>query len=124
MTICFFSDRLLKDIVIETCTQFEVIAFIPLLRERIYVRNAFTRQFIVSWVSLLTSVPEFDMVQYLPEIMDGLFHILGDPNPEIRKSCEILFSEFLSILKTSQVQPDMFEDMTRILIQNSQSSGN
>jgi vacuole morphology and inheritance protein 14 len=45
-----FSDRLLKDIVIETCTQFEVIAFIPLLRERIYVRNAFTRQFIVSWV--------------------------------------------------------------------------
>lgn len=47
--ICF-SDRLLKDIVIETCTQFEVIAFIPLLRERIYVRNAFTRQFIVSWV--------------------------------------------------------------------------
>ncbi|CAF3511856.1 unnamed protein product [Rotaria sordida] len=115
-------DRLLKDIVIETCTQFEVIAFIPLLRERIYVRNAFTRQFIVSWVSLLTSVPEFDMVQYLPEIMDGLFHILGDPNPEIRKSCEILFSEFLTILKTSQVQPDMFEDMTRILIQNSQSS--
>lgn len=49
MTLCF-SDRLLKDIVIETCTQFEVIAFIPLLRERIYVRNAFTRQFIVSWV--------------------------------------------------------------------------
>ncbi|CAF2087621.1 unnamed protein product [Rotaria magnacalcarata] len=115
-------DRLLKDIVIETCSQFEVIAFIPLLRERIYVRNAFTRQFIVSWVSLLTSVPEFDMVQYLPEIMDGLFHILGDPNPEIRKSCEILFSEFLTILKNSQVQPDMFEDMTRILIQNCQAS--
>lgn len=115
-------DRLLKDIVIETCTQFEVIAFIPLLRERIYVRNAFTRQFIVSWVSLLTSVPEFNMVQYLPEIMDGLFHILGDPNAEIRKSCEILFSEFLSILKTTQAQPDMFEDMIRILIQNSQAS--
>lgn len=37
-------------------------------------------------VNLLTSVPEFDMVQYLPEIMDGLFHILGDPNPEIRKA--------------------------------------
>jgi len=27
-------------------------------------------------------------------------------------------------LKTTQVQPDMFEDMTRILIQNSQASGN
>jgi hypothetical protein len=38
-------------------------------------------------------------------------------------SCEILFSEFLSILKTSQVQAEMFEDMTRILIQNCQSSG-
>jgi hypothetical protein len=51
--IVLFSDRLLKDIVIETCTQFEVIAFIPLLRERIYVRNAFTRQFIVSWVCII-----------------------------------------------------------------------
>lgn len=50
MIISNFSDRLLKDIVIETCSQFEVVAFIPLLRERIYVRNAFTRQFIVSWV--------------------------------------------------------------------------
>jgi vacuole morphology and inheritance protein 14 len=50
LCLIVFSDRLLKDIVIETCTQFEVIAFIPLLRERIYVRNAFTRQFIVSWV--------------------------------------------------------------------------
>ncbi len=39
-------------------------------------------------------------------------------------SCEILFSEFLSILKTTQVQPDMFQDMIRILIQNCQSSGN
>ncbi|CAF0751901.1 unnamed protein product [Didymodactylos carnosus] len=115
-------DRLLKDIVTETCTQFELVAFIPLLRDRIYVRNAFTRQFLISWISLLTSVPELDMIQYLPEILDGLFHILGDPNPEIRKACEILFSEFLLILKASTIQPSMFEDMTRILIQNCQSA--
>ncbi|CAF0730839.1 unnamed protein product [Didymodactylos carnosus] len=112
-------DRLLKDIVTETCTQFELIAFIPILRERIYIRNPFTRQFLIS---LLTSVPELDMIQYLPEILDGLCHILGDPNPEIRKSCEILFNEFLSILKTSSIEPSMFEDMTRILIQNCQST--
>ena len=35
-------------------SSFDLVAFIPLLRERIYTQNQFARQFIVSWVSVYT----------------------------------------------------------------------
>ncbi len=36
-------------------------------------------------VSTLDAVPDIDMLVFLPDILDGLFQILGDPNQEIRK---------------------------------------
>ena len=36
-------------------------------------------------VSTLDAVPDIDMIIFLPEILDGLFHILGEQNTEIRK---------------------------------------
>ena len=41
----------LQDIVTES-SSFDLIAFLPLLQERILTRNPFARQFIVSWVSV------------------------------------------------------------------------
>ena len=48
-------DRLLKDIVTES-ENFEIEAFMPLLGERIYVSNPFSRQFLVGWIATLDSV--------------------------------------------------------------------
>lgn len=56
----------------------------PMLRERILTKNDFARQFIISWVSVLHTVPHIDMVLVLPEILDGLFRILEDPKAEIK----------------------------------------
>ncbi|KAL1486483.1 hypothetical protein MTO96_031363, partial [Rhipicephalus appendiculatus] len=41
-------DRLLKDIVTES-SSFDLVAFMPLLRERVYTKNNFARAFVVSW---------------------------------------------------------------------------
>lgn len=41
-----------QDIVLES-TSFNIEAFIPLLKERIYVQNPFVRQFVVSWIQAL-----------------------------------------------------------------------
>jgi len=41
----------LQDIVTESAS-FDLIAFMPLLQERILTRNPFARQFIVSWVCI------------------------------------------------------------------------
>ena len=47
---CFTVSFFLQDIVTESCA-FDMVNFMPLLRERIYTKNPFARQFIVSWVS-------------------------------------------------------------------------
>jgi vacuole morphology and inheritance protein 14 len=46
-------DRLLKDTVTENSGNetFDIMVFVQLLRERIYVKNSYVRQFLVSWVS-------------------------------------------------------------------------
>lgn len=68
----------------ETAT-FDLVGFIPLLRERIYSKNPFARQFIISWISVLDAVPDIDMIIFLPEFLDGLFAMLSDSSTEIKK---------------------------------------
>lgn len=38
------------------------------------------RQFLISWVAVLESVPDLDLLAYLPELLDGLLNLLSDPN--------------------------------------------
>ena len=51
---------------------FSLLNFIPLLSDRIYVVSPFTRSFLVSWIVVLDSVPELELITYLPEFLDGL----------------------------------------------------
>ncbi|XP_040265952.1 protein VAC14 homolog [Bufo bufo] len=113
-------DRLLKDIVTES-SKFDLIGFVPLLRERIYSNNQYARQFIISWILVLENVPDINLLEYLPEILDGLFQILGDNSKEIRKMCEVSLGEFLKEIKK---MPDSvkFAEMANILVIHCQSS--
>ncbi|OQV15099.1 Protein VAC14-like protein [Hypsibius exemplaris] len=112
-------DRLVKDVVIES-KSFNLETFVPLLRERIYARNPFVRQFLVSWIAVLDSVPEIDILHFLPEILDGLFVILSDPRLEIRKACESVLGEFLHGIVNRPGTVD-YPAMVNILITHSQS---
>lgn len=69
----------------ESSQTFDLDSFIPLIRERVYPNNSFSRQFVISWVSVLNAVPEINMVVYLPEILDGLFQMLEDNMVEIHR---------------------------------------
>ncbi|KAG9462279.1 hypothetical protein GDO78_014477, partial [Eleutherodactylus coqui] len=113
-------DRLLKDIVTES-SKFDLVSFVPLLRERIYSNNQYARQFIISWILVLENVPDINLLEYLPEILDGLFQILGDNSKEIRKMCEVSLGEFLKEIKKL---PDSvkFAEMANILVIHCQSS--
>ncbi|XP_069559099.1 protein VAC14 homolog [Brachyistius frenatus] len=107
-------DRLLKDIVTESNT-FDLVAFVPLLRERIYSNNQYARQFIISWIHVLESVPDINLLDYLPEILDGLFQILGDNSKEIRRMCEVVLGEFLKEIKKTPSSVK-FAEMANILV--------
>ncbi|XP_054278723.1 protein VAC14 homolog isoform X2 [Macrosteles quadrilineatus] len=113
-------DRLMKDIVTESAT-FDLVGFMPSLRDRIRTKNTFARQFIISWISVLDAVPDIDLIIFLPEILDGLFVILADPTLEIKKMCENVLSEFLRSIKQDPGRVD-FAGMINILISHSQAT--
>lgn len=113
-------DRLLKDIVTES-SKFDLVSFIPLLRERIYSNNQYARQFIISWILVLVSVPDINLLDYLPEILDGLFQILGDNGKEIRKMCEVVLGEFLKEIKKNPSSVK-FAEMANILVIHCQTT--
>lgn len=113
-------DRLLKDIVQESYKIFDLNAFLPLIRERIYTKNSFARQFIISWISVLNAVPEINMIFFLPDILDGLFQMLDDNAAEIQRMCETLLLQFLRNVKP-EPQSDI-KSMTNILIAHAQSN--
>jgi len=54
---------------------FSLSHFIPLLSDRIYVVSPFTRSYLVSWINVLDSVPELELISYLPEFFDGLLSV-------------------------------------------------
>ncbi|KIM46438.1 hypothetical protein M413DRAFT_314769 [Hebeloma cylindrosporum] len=78
---------------------FSLAHFIPLLRERIYVVSPFTRSYLVSWINVLDSVPELELITYLPEFLDGLLKYLSDPTEDVRVATENLLADFLRELR-------------------------
>ncbi|XP_014085882.1 protein VAC14 homolog isoform X1 [Bactrocera oleae] len=114
-------DRLLKDIVTESSQIFNLEAFIPLLKERIYVNNSFARQYVISWISILNAVPEINMLIYLTDILDGLFTMLEDNTLEIQRMCETTLSQFLKSIRYDSTSVRM-EDTINILIIHAQST--
>lgn len=80
-------------------TAFSLAHFIPLLKERIYVINPFTRTFLVGWITLLDSIPDLELVSYLPEFLGGLFKFLSDPNRDVHVATQVALERFLSEIK-------------------------
>lgn len=66
----------------------------------------FPAQFLVSWISVLDSVPGVDLVSYLPEFLDGLFKILSDKRKVSRRdAAEECRPKLLSPITPSVIHP-------------------
>lgn len=84
---------------IESPTAFSLARFIPLLKERIHVNNPFARNFLVSWLTLLDTTPDLELVTYLPAFLAGLFKFLSDPNRDVHTATQGLLERFLGEIK-------------------------
>lgn len=82
-------------------TAFSLPLFIPLLSERIYAQNSAARQFLVSWISVLDSIPDLELVSFLPEFLDGFLNFLSDPSQDVRVSTSVLLADFLREIKAA-----------------------
>jgi len=84
---------------------FSLADFIPLLEERIHVVNPFTRQFLVAWLSLLDTIPDLELVHYLPSFLGGLLKFLGDQNRDVYIATQGLLERLLAeIVKIAKVK--------------------
>ncbi|KAJ1514995.1 hypothetical protein HMI56_006911 [Coelomomyces lativittatus] len=95
-------DRLMKGIITEeksehvmTYPLFTMDNFIILLKERMHTLNPHTRSFLVSWLSVLNSVPGIELLSYLADFLPGLFHFLNDANDHVRSATNQLLAELL-----------------------------
>ncbi|KAK9772758.1 putative Vacuole morphology and inheritance protein [Seiridium cardinale] len=83
----------------EPPTAFSLPKFIPLLKERVWVLNPFTRTFLVGWITLLDSIPDLELVTYLPEFLGGLLKFLGGHNPDVHAATQACLDKFLNEIK-------------------------
>ncbi|KAI0291604.1 vacuolar protein 14 C-terminal Fig4p binding-domain-containing protein [Multifurca ochricompacta] len=93
---------------------FSLSRFIPLLSDRIYVVSPFTRSFLVSWISVLDSVPELELITYLPHLLDGLLKYLSDPTEDVRIVAENLLAEFLREIREVTIVRKHREEQQRL----------
>lgn len=80
-------------------TAFSLKRFIPLLKDRIYALNPFTRTFLVGWIGLLDSIPDLELVTYLPEFLAGLLRFLSDPNRDVHTATQNCLDKFISEIR-------------------------
>ncbi|KAF5333207.1 hypothetical protein D9611_002533 [Ephemerocybe angulata] len=92
---------------------FSLANFIPMLNERIYVVNPFSRSYLVSWITVLDSVPELELITYLPEFLDGLFKYLSDPTEEVREATKNLLANLVREIHDVTIVSRQFEHHTK-----------
>lgn len=83
----------------ELPTAFSLAKFIPLLKERIHVIGPYTRNFLVSWLTLLDTIPDLELVTFLPEFLEGLIKFLGGPHKDVNVATQGLLDRFLTEIK-------------------------
>jgi len=110
---------------------FSLPRFIPLLSDRVYVVSPFTRSFLVSWISVLDSVPELELITYLPHLLDGLLYeyifiltlflsyfqprkYLSDPTEDVRIAAENQLAEFLREIREVTIVRKHREEQERL----------
>ncbi|KAJ7094447.1 vacuolar protein 14 C-terminal Fig4p binding-domain-containing protein [Mycena belliarum] len=98
---------------------FSLAHFIPLLRDRIYVVSPFTRSYLVSWINVLDSVPELELISYLPEFLDGLLKYLSDPTEDVRVATETLLADFVREIRDVTVVRQRAEEKAKSIRDNS-----
>jgi vacuole morphology and inheritance protein 14 len=77
---------------------FSLPKFIPLLAERIHAKNPCTRTFLVSWIAVLDSIPDLELVSYLPDFLEGLINLLSDSDRNLRHAISTVLANFLLLL--------------------------
>lgn len=104
---------------VQSTKAFSLAKFIPLLKERIYATNTYTRLFIVSWLILLDSIPDLELISYLPSFLDPLLSYLKSPLKDVR----IITENFLKLLLQEIKKVHEIKTLHNKQLKNSKNNG-
>jgi vacuole morphology and inheritance protein 14 len=97
-----------------TTPAFSLARFIPLLAERIFTLNPFTRMFLVNWITVLDSIPDLELSSHLPAFLKGLIQFLSDPNDDVRSATQQALHGFLHDIRRTADVKRMLKDRRRL----------
>jgi len=119
-------DRILKDVVSEGIVDskyFDLKNFMPILCEKLQVRNPVIRQLLISWINVLNDIPNLNLIHLLPSFLEELMMMIGDVNKEIRMAADACLTEFLTEVKehpndrTAELDSEVVEILVVILLE-------
>lgn len=72
-----------EDVVTESSPNskwFNLQSFMPVFCEKLNAVNPSIRQMLISWINILDSIPNINLIRYLPSFLEQLFSMLNDGN--------------------------------------------
>uniref|UniRef100_A0A2N9H3A2 Vacuolar protein 14 C-terminal Fig4-binding domain-containing protein n=1 Tax=Fagus sylvatica TaxID=28930 RepID=A0A2N9H3A2_FAGSY len=97
----FYLNHCFLDVVSNRVVQNRTEEFMQLVVDRIDIQNSSVRRILLSWIEVMNSSPEVDLLCYLPKILDGIFNMLSDSVPEVRLGAASLLSNFIEDTENS-----------------------
>lgn len=98
-------DLLLKTLVVECEANLKVfnsIKFMNIIREMLIgSTNIHVQKSLVSWIIVLDSIPNFSIISYLPNYLEGIFLLLGSKQDDVRKTAYGFLKDLLSEIMQS-----------------------
>ena len=73
------------------------------MKQYINDKSPHIRRLLISWIDVMDNVPGLDILDFLPEFLEGLFDMLNDPHREIRQvlsDCLLHEQESDALLRT------------------------
>ncbi|OMJ93668.1 hypothetical protein SteCoe_3368 [Stentor coeruleus] len=96
-------DSLLKTIVVECEANeylFSSVKFMELIKEMATgIGIPYVQRMIVAWITVLDSIPEFNLFLYLPNFFEGVFLMLRNSDPKLKNEAIIFLKDFLGEIK-------------------------
>lgn len=93
-------DLLLKTLVVECEADkklFNSNKFMTIIKEMMLIsNNPNVQMLLISWITVLDTIPNFSIVVYLPNYFEGLFTLLGSKNETVRKTAYNFSKELLN----------------------------
>ncbi|KRX07492.1 Armadillo-type fold [Pseudocohnilembus persalinus] len=124
-------EDILKQIINESLPEtkyFSLKEFMPILSTKIKANHPIIRSMIIKWIEVFDQIPNVNIIDYLPKLLEDLFLMLGEQN--VKNLAQKCLHDFLNQIKESQSQnayllqnydenknqPDIHNEIVNILI--------